>query len=72
METTRKSLEQIVHECGRYPIEAFEFVRLGLNHTVQMIHGEAAEKPDAEATCHVSGQQLSWGLHASRRCNAMA
>jgi uncharacterized repeat protein (TIGR04138 family) len=59
-ETTRKSLEQVVEECGRYPIEAFEFVRHGLNHTVQKIHGDVRAK--SEQTCHVSGQQLCWGL----------
>ncbi len=59
-ETSRKTLEQVVDECGRYPIEAFEFVRHGLNHTVQKIHGNSRVQSDE--TCHVSGQQLSWGL----------
>ncbi|HUO08746.1 MAG TPA: Minf_1886 family protein [Phycisphaerae bacterium] len=59
-ETTRKSLEQVVEECGRYPIEAFEFVRHGLNHTVSKIHGDTRTK--AEQACHVTGQQLCWGL----------
>jgi uncharacterized repeat protein (TIGR04138 family) len=65
-EVTRKTLEQVVHECGRYPIEAFEFVRHGLNHTVEQIHGERVDPkndPDAEEkSFHVTGQQLSWGL----------
>jgi len=71
-QTTRKSLEQIVEECGRYPLEAFEFVRQGLNHTVQQIHGETRDKPDSQ--CHVSGQQLSWGLrnYALLRYGAIA
>ncbi len=59
-QTTQKTLEQVVDECGRYPFEAFEFVRLGLNQTVQQIHGEAKTK--TEVACHISGQQLSWGL----------
>jgi uncharacterized repeat protein (TIGR04138 family) len=59
-ETTKKTLEQVVEECGRYPIEAFEFVRHGLNHTVSKIHGDVRTK--AEHACHVSGQQLCWGL----------
>jgi uncharacterized repeat protein (TIGR04138 family) len=59
-ETSRKTLEQVVAECGRYPLEAFDFVRHGLNHTVKKIHGEVGAK--AEESCHVSGQQLSWGL----------
>jgi uncharacterized repeat protein (TIGR04138 family) len=59
-ETSRKTLEQVVAECGRYPQEAFDFVRYGLNHTVAKIHGDVAAK--SEESCHVSGQQLSWGL----------
>jgi uncharacterized repeat protein (TIGR04138 family) len=59
-ETVRKSLEQVVEESGRYPIEAFEFVRLGLNHTVKQIHGSSDAKP--EDNFHVSGQQLCQGL----------
>ena len=66
-EATRKTLEQVVHECGRYPMEAFEFVRHGLTHTVQQIHGDrhglSKEQREAEEkSFHVSGQQLSWGL----------
>ena len=57
---TQKTLEQVVDEYGRYPFEAFEFVRLGLNQTVQQIHGDVKAK--AEVACHISGQQLSWGL----------
>src|SRR3569832_1614979 len=58
--TLKKTLEQVVDEYGRYPLEAFEFVRHGLNHTVQQIHGDTRAK--AETACHVSGQQLAWGL----------
>ena len=59
-QTTRKSLEQVAQECGRYPLEAFEFVRQGLSHTVEKIHGDTRHKSETE--CHVSGKQLSWGL----------
>ena len=59
-ETTRKTLDQVVEECGRYPIEAFDFVREGLNHTVHKTHGDLRSK--SEHACHVSGQQLCWGL----------
>lgn len=59
-QTTRKTLEQIVEEFGRYPLEAFEFVRHGLNYTVQQIHGDVRNKE--ESACHVSGQQLCKGL----------
>jgi uncharacterized repeat protein (TIGR04138 family) len=61
-ELQRKTLEQVVQECGRYPIEAFEFVRHGLNHTVHQIHGERRREGGVEKPCHVTGQQLSWGL----------
>ena len=56
---TPKTLEQIVQEHGRYPVEAFEFVRKGLSHTARRIHGEEGT---AAAPRHVSGQQLCWGL----------
>ncbi len=58
-QTERKTLEQVVSECGRYPIEAFEFVRMGLNHTVQRVHGDSTK---ADESHHVSGQQLCRGL----------
>ena len=61
-ETSRKTLEQVVAECGRYPMEAFDFVRHGLNHTVRKIHGDVEREGKPEESCHVSGQQLSWGL----------
>lgn len=59
-ETTRKTLEQVVEECGRYPLGAFEFVREGLNYAVERIHGEAARSDDRQ--CHITGQQLCEGL----------
>jgi len=59
-ETLRKSLEQVVAECGKYPIEAFEFVRHGLNYAVEKVHGPQARQPDADR--HISGQQLCQGL----------
>jgi len=71
-QTQKKSLEEVVDECGRYPLEAFEFVRHGLNYTVQQIHGDTRNK--AEAACHVSGRQLSNGLrqYAILRYGVMA
>ena len=71
-QTQKKSLEQVVEECGRYPLEAFEFVRHGLNYTVQRIHGDTRSKP--EAACHVSGPQLCQGLrnYAVMRYGMMA
>jgi uncharacterized repeat protein (TIGR04138 family) len=71
-EGTKKTLEQVVEETGRYPIEAFEFVRHGLNYTVHQVHGDTRNKTDAE--CHVTGQQLSLGMrdYAIMRYGMMA
>jgi uncharacterized repeat protein (TIGR04138 family) len=71
-QTEKKTLEQVVEEYGRYPVDAFEFVRHGLNFTVQRIHGDTKNKPERE--CHVSGRQLSEGLrdYAVMRYGVMA
>lgn len=71
-EIQRKTLEQVVEEYGRYPIEAFEFVRDGLNHTVLNLHGD--RKARGEEPCHISGQELSWGLrrYAIKKYGVMA
>lgn len=47
-------------ESSRYPIEAFHFVRRGLEYTVHQIH----EDPEslAEGERHVDGRQLCQGL----------
>ncbi|HVT81323.1 MAG TPA: Minf_1886 family protein [Phycisphaerae bacterium] len=68
----RKTLEQVVDEYGRYPLEAFEFVRHGLTHTVEQIYGQS--KANSDAACHVSGQQLCKGLRdfAIQRYGVMA
>jgi uncharacterized repeat protein (TIGR04138 family) len=73
-EITRKTLEQVVHESGRYPIEAFEFVRQGLNHTVAQLHGERKTSDTDTRSYHVSGQQLCQGLrdYAVARYGVMA
>jgi uncharacterized repeat protein (TIGR04138 family) len=71
-QTEKKTLEQVAEECGRYPIDAFEFVRHGLNFTVQKVHGDTKNK--AEIECHVTGRQLSEGLrdYAIMRYGVMA
>jgi uncharacterized repeat protein (TIGR04138 family) len=71
-QTQRKTLEQVVAEVGRYPLEAFEFVRQGLGYAVEQVHGSA--KSSTDTTCHVSGQQLCKGLRdfAIQRYGAMA
>ncbi len=44
----------------RYPLKAFEFVRLGLEFTVHRIHSQPETLDEHER--HVSGEQLSLGL----------
>jgi uncharacterized repeat protein (TIGR04138 family) len=60
---------QTVREnAGPYPQAAFEFVRQGLEHTAQTVHGPEASdatKADQDAVegkRHVTGQQLCLGL----------
>lgn len=38
-----KSLRALVRELGHFPIEAFEFLHEGLDHTVCRIHGPASD-----------------------------
>jgi uncharacterized repeat protein (TIGR04138 family) len=45
----------------KYPPEAFDFVRRGLDHTANNVHG-AAEPEQAPASRHITGQQLCNGL----------
>lgn len=58
----------IREKAGPYPLEAYQFVRDGLAHTVRMIHGEGergeAERAEVSAddSRHVSGQQLCLGV----------
>ena len=43
-----------------YPIEAFAFVREGLNYAVEAVHEDSDALPEDER--HISGQQLCLGL----------
>lgn len=54
---------QTLHEIARstrYPLDAFHFIRRGLDHTVRHIHANPEELTERER--HVSGRQLSEGL----------
>jgi len=53
-----RELVDIVRQIAVYPEDAYEFVQLGLQFTVQRIAGPA-EKSEPR---HVSGQELSHGL----------
>lgn len=39
----KKTIDHIVAELGRYPIEAFQFLRDGLSYTVDSVHGEQSD-----------------------------
>jgi uncharacterized repeat protein (TIGR04138 family) len=52
--------DQVRRSAGPYPLEAFNFVREGLNDTVEQCHPDLAHLP--EESRHVSGQQLCIGL----------
>lgn len=52
-------LHEIV-AAGPYPMEAFNFVREGLSHTAQRVHG--GDDPGVELDRHVSGRELCLGL----------
>ena len=48
--------------AGPFPREAFQFVRDGLAHAVQLTHGEGQLGDETDESKHVSGQQLCLGL----------
>jgi uncharacterized repeat protein (TIGR04138 family) len=53
-----KTLEQVVQELDRYPVDAFQFVQEGLNYTVQKLQRPQKGKEPQ----HVTGEQLCEGL----------
>jgi uncharacterized repeat protein (TIGR04138 family) len=54
-----KTLQDVVLELDRYPIDAFYFLQQGLSFTVEQIHGG---ETDSTTSRHISGQQLCHGL----------
>ncbi|MCP4713003.1 MAG: hypothetical protein GY869_30615 [Planctomycetes bacterium] len=54
-----RSIEEIFSEDKRYPLEAVQFVREGLNHSVAKFHADGGESGTVR---HVSGAQLCEGL----------
>ncbi len=42
-QTPRKSIEQIVEEVGRYPLDAFMFVQECIAHAADAVHGPMSE-----------------------------
>ncbi len=68
-ETTHRLIETIRAD-GRYPIEAYEFLHDGLEHTTRWLYGRVAPQEPQ----HVSGQELCEGLRdlALERWGALA
>lgn len=64
-----KTLTELAMDTSKYPVEAFEFVREGLQFTVERIHGECQAEPT-----HITGRDLCWGLRdfATQRWGLMA
>lgn len=58
-QTPLQSLSEIAAK-SMYPIDAFHFLRLGLDFTVHKLHENPERMPEEQR--HVSGQQLSLGL----------
>jgi len=62
-----KSLDEVVREDGRYPLEAFGFLHDGLARAVKGVYGEAAaaeqaSDPQQRRPRHVTGRQLCEAL----------
>jgi uncharacterized repeat protein (TIGR04138 family) len=55
-------LDRVAKTVGVWPIEAYEFVHLGLAHTVNALYGAKTKSTGPRRPRHVSGQQLCWGL----------
>lgn len=60
MQQQEAEFKRVVDSTGPYPLEAYNFVREGLNYTAQNVHGDPESLPELER--HVSGQQLCIGL----------
>ncbi|MBK7405030.1 MAG: hypothetical protein IPJ41_10445 [Phycisphaerales bacterium] len=50
------------NSAGPFPREAFQFVRDGLAHAVELTHGEGQLGDETDESKHVTGQQLCLGL----------
>ncbi len=52
----------MLEHAGPYPLEAFEFVREGLNYTVEHVHTGIDAASMNEVDRHINGPQLCVGL----------
>lgn len=62
--TIKKSIEEVVNEDGRYPVEAFGFLHEALGHAVKQVHGKEEGSAGVEGSFsrHVTGEQLCWAV----------
>lgn len=58
----QKSMEDVIRDDGRYPLEAFAFLHDGLTRAANEIHGNTESQEEVEEGRHVTGQQLSLAL----------
>jgi len=74
-ETIHVDWKQMRELAGPFPRQAFQFVRDGLAHAVELAHGDPDQRNDSiDETRHVSGQELCLGLreYALERYGCMA
>ena len=53
---------EVGEKAGGYKPQAFAFVRDGLQHTVESVHGPGEPVDESDESRHVSGKQLCLGL----------
>jgi uncharacterized repeat protein (TIGR04138 family) len=55
-------LDRVARMVGVWPIEAYEFVHVGLAHTVNALYDGKPIHNVPRRPRHVTGQELCWGL----------
>ncbi len=55
------TMEEVIKQDGRYPMDAYALLHEGLARAVREVYGDS---PDQEGPSHVSGQQLCEALRA--------
>ncbi len=61
-EDVQKSMDEVIRQDGRYPMEAFAFLHDGLSYAVDDAYGGDNPGEDAGDTRHVTGPQLCGAL----------
>ncbi|RLS94054.1 MAG: hypothetical protein DWI11_05790 [Planctomycetota bacterium] len=63
MPLDRAQLHEFLLARGPYPLEAYEFLQQGLQHTVQRMHAtQSVHANEPFRGGHITGQQLCFGL----------